>query len=201
MAEKAEIQVDGQAPIKVMFNPGEYSVTSTAKVSGKGSQIQFQRVDVDDFTVTLFFDTYEKGTDVRREIDRITSLVMPTVEGRETRQPSVCRFVWGSFSYKGIVFKVVQRFTMFLKSGIPVRAEVTVTFKAVITREEDASFRGKGACRKMWTVKSGDRLDLIAFKAMKDPSQWRRIAEANRIVDPLAFPTETDIGSRLIIPD
>lgn len=202
MVEKAKIKVltTGQE-IPVMFNPREYSVSISADVTGEGSGLQFQKVNAQDFTVSLFFDTYEKQTDVRGEIEKITSLLLPTVEGKETKQPPICLFIWGGFSYKGIIYKIDQKFIMFLSSGIPVRAELTVTFKSVVNKEEDAKFKGKEACRKIWTVKSGDRLDLLAYKALKDPAQWRKIADANNITKPLTFPTVDDFGRMLVIPD
>ncbi|RPI71103.1 MAG: LysM peptidoglycan-binding domain-containing protein [Desulfobacteraceae bacterium] len=202
MAEKALIKVlDTGVDIPVMFNPKDYTFSSTGVVTGEGAQLQFQRVNVDDFTVTLFYDTYEKQTDVREKIQELTALVTPTVAGQSTRQPPVCLFVWGGFGYKGIIHKITQKFSMFLSSGIPVRADITLVFKSIVTREEDAQFRGREACRKLWTVKTGDRLDLIAQNALKDPKQWRKIALANRINNPLIFPGEQDIGRILIIPD
>ncbi|MNL54211.1 hypothetical protein D3C87_1775220 [compost metagenome] len=50
-------------------------------------------------------------------------------------------------------------------------------------------------------VKSGDRLDLIANEALKEPLAWRRIAELNKIVNPIGFPGKNDIGRTLVIPD
>ncbi len=202
MVEKAKIRrLDTNEEIQVMFNPANYSVVATGQLTGEGTCVQFKRVNLEDYTVNLFFDTYERRTDVRKETRRITDLVMPTVEGKKTRQPPVCLFVWGNFFYKGIIYKIDQKFTMFLDSGIPVRSELTVTFKAILTSEEDAALKGNEACRKFWTVKSNDRLDLIAFKALNDPGQWRRIAAANNIADPITFPADTDIGRLLIIPD
>lgn len=203
MAEKALIKVlnDNKDEIKVMFNPTEYTYSSVAKITEDGPNIQFQRVNVEDFTVTLFYDTYEEKMDVREKIEKLASLVKPTVAGQSTKQPPVCIFIWGGFGYKGIIHKINQKFSMFLSTGIPVRAEVTLTFKSVITREEDAQLRGREACRKLWTVKTGDRLDLIAYNTLKDPKQWRKIAVANHIINPLVFPGDGDIGMVLIIPD
>lgn len=202
MVSKAQIIVlDTKETIDVMYNPKEYTVSTVAETQGEGSSLSFDKVNIADFTVTLLFDTYEKRSDVREKIKKITSLVMPTVEGKETKQPHICLFSWGKFTYKGIIHKHDQKFTMFLPSGIPVRAELTVTFKSVVTTEEDAKFKGAEACRKLWTVKSGDRLDLIADKALKDVSLWRKIADENHIVNPLDFPKDDDIGRILIIPD
>lgn len=202
MAEKAKIKrLDTNEEITVMFNPTEYSLTATGQLSGEGTCLQFKRVNLEDFSIPLFFDTYEKQTDVRKEIKNLTALVMPTVEGKTTKQPPVCLFIWGGFSYKGIIYKIGQKFTMFLSSGIPVRAEVTVTFKSIVTTEEDAQLKGKEACRKLYQVKGGDRLDLIAYRTLKDVSLWRKIAEANNITNPILYPQDDDIGSQIVIPD
>ncbi len=202
MVSKAQITVlDTNETIEVMFNPKEYTVSTVGDITGEGASLSFNKVNISDFTVTLLFDTYEKQTDVREKIEKITSLVMPKVEGKETKKPHVCLFSWGKFTYKGIIYKHDQKFTMFLPSGIPVRADLTVTFKSVVTTEEDVKLKGAEACRKLWTVKSGDRLDLIADKALKDVSLWRKIADENNILNPLEFPKDNDIGRTLIIPD
>jgi nucleoid-associated protein YgaU len=45
-------------------------------------------------------------------------------------------------------------------------------------------------------VRDGDSLPSIAFAAYGDPTQWRAIAEANEIDDPLRLPR----GRALAIP-
>jgi len=206
MLEKAKIKVEGKnEAISVMFNPKEYSVSHTASLQTEPetdtSNPSFNGLTLDDYVVVLIFDSYEKKSDVRKLTGEIQKLAMPTVEGTKRKKPPVCLFVWGSFTYKGIIYKITQKFTLFLSDGTPVRAELTVTFKSVMTPEEYAKNMGIEACRKVWTVKSGDRLDLIANKALKNPALWRRIAEENNIDSPLAFPKDSDIGRTLIIPD
>lgn len=208
MVEKAKIKIiDTGEEIDAMFNPTDYTISSTATVKKEDSIPFFNKVDVGDFIVTLLFDTYEKhgdiaaGTDVRKITKKISTLVMPLIEGVDKKQPPTCLFIWGKFKYKGIIYKVSQKFTMFLPSGIPVRAELTVTFQAVMTTEEYAKNMGIEACRKLWTVRSNERLDLIAHKALKDVTLWRKIADENNINNPLAFPKDEDIGRLLIIPD
>ncbi len=208
MVEKAKIVIlDTNETIDVMFNPRDYTVSTSADMGEEDSTPFFNKVNVDDFTVTLLFDTYEKhdnvaaGSDVRDITKKIAALVMPFVEGKEKKKAPVCLFSWGKFTYKGIIYKLSQKFTMFLPEGIPVRAELTVTFKSVATPEEYAKNMGIEACRKVWTVKSGDRLDIIAYKALKDAALWRKIADENNIDNPLAFPGYDDIGRILVIPD
>lgn len=206
MVEKAKIKVEGTSQtIDVMFNPSEYTISYTvltaAQSNNNTSNPSFNEVTLDDFTVKLIFDTYEKKSDVRKLTNNIERLTLPTVEGAERKKPPICLFIWGNFTYKGIVSKIIQKFTLFLSDGTPVRAELDVTFKAVVTPEEYAKNMGIEACRKVWTVKSGDRLDLIANTALKNPALWRKIAEENNIDNPLEFPKDSDIGRILVIPD
>ena len=202
VVEKAKIKVlDTGEEIDVMFNPSEYTVSTVGKFDNKKPIPFFSEVTLDDFLIKLIFDTYGEKTDVRKLTNKIGKLVMPTVEGKKTKKAPLCLFIWGKFTYKGIIYKISQKFTLFLSDGTPVRAELNITFKALVTPEEYAKNMGMDACRKVWTVKSGDRLDLIANKALKDPSLWRKIAKENKIDNPLSFPKESDIGRILIIPD
>lgn len=202
MAEKAEIQIeDTGAKIKVMFNPTEYTISESAEVIRKNNQLEFNKFLRNDFTVTLFYDTYELKTDVRDKIKEISELLKPTKDGAMRMRPKICIFTWGKFTYRGIICKVDQKFILFNNEGIPVRAEVTVTFKDVETMQEFKENAGKDKCRKLWTVRTGDRLDLIANKALFDSGKWRIIAEENGIDEPHKFPETEDIGRQLIIPD
>lgn len=209
MLEKAKIKIlegpyaDDPGEIEVMFNPTEYTDVKEVEKAGEGSNIQFKRVRMKTFSVKLFFDTYEEQgdkRDVKKKTEAIVSLLLPSVKGKSQRPP-LCVYIWGSFSFRGIVSKVSQKFIMFLESGIPVRAELDVTFESVLIKEEEAKHESKTESRKFCMVKTGDRLDLIANKMLKDPTQWRKIAEENNITNPLAFPMANDIGRILIIPD
>jgi hypothetical protein len=209
------IEVEGSDPITVMFNPGDYTVSTEAEmpttqgIGGKDSAPQstneqnpsFNKFTIKDFIVKLLFDTYEQKSDVRMLTNKIAKLVIPTVEKTKRKTLPVCRFVWGGFTYKGWIYRLDQKFTLFLPDGKPARAELTVTFKAAMTPEEYKKNMGIEACRKIWKVKSGDRLDLIAQSMLKNVNLWRKIAEENNINDPIAFPTFNDIGRILIIPD
>lgn len=204
MAEKAKIiplDLDGVGEISVMFNPNEYTVSFEGKYTGENDKKQFQMAETPEFKVSLFYDTYEKRKDVRQETEKITSLLDPKVSGKSTKRPPVCLFVWGGFTYRGVLTKIEQKFTMFLEDGTPVRSLLDVTFTTEESEKKVENDKGLHACRKLWIVKSGDRLDLIANEALKDPLKWRKIAEANRIVNPFGFPDKNDFGRTLVIPD
>lgn len=204
MAEKAKIiplDLVGIQEISVMFNPNEYTVSYEAKYTGEGDNKQFLVSEIPEFKVSLFYDTYEKRSDVRGETLKVTSLLYPKIFGKSTKRPPVCLFLWGGFIYQGVLTKIEQKFTMFLENGTPVRSILDVTFMQEEGHKKILKAMGLEACRKLWIVKSGDRLDLIANQALKDPLKWRKIAETNRIVNPLGFPSKNDIGRTLVIPD
>ena len=202
--------------IEVMFNPTDYTNTINATWVGEEGMIPaFTKTNFGTLTLNLFFDTYELGADVREDnkiqisgkvkkvagTKRIMELAVPTVEGKETKKPPVCLFSWGKFNFKGVVQSVSQNFTMFLSTGIPVRAKLTVIMKPVVSAQDILKQKGIEACRKIRQVKQGERLDIIAAQELKDPFLWRKIAEVNDIDDPLNFPGPDDIGKIIIIPE
>jgi hypothetical protein len=198
-----------ESTIDVMFNPAEYGYSRSISYANpqQGQPIP-NDFGFEPFTVTLFYDTYtnEKSLDKKEDVrvkytEKIADLLKPSQAAQSTRHQPMCIFSWGSFNLKGKIQKVDQKFTMFLPNGIPVRATVTITILPTATDKEVKKLLGKEACRKLWTVKGGDRLDLIANQALKDPALWRKIAEANNITNPLAFPAKEDIGRVIVIPD
>lgn len=202
MLEKARIIVhDTGEQIPVDFNPTELSLNYQAVTEGEGSNVQFQRFLADEFVVSLFFDTFDLQSDVRQFTGRITALMNPSRGTKERKKPPYVVFQWAGPLFGGIVTRVENKFTMFLPSGTPVRAELSVTFKPVVDEKHDLEAQGYFNCRRLWTVAENDRLYLIAQEAFGDGTLWRLIADANGICDPLGFPTAADLGRTLVIVD
>lgn len=195
--EKAEIEIlngkhEGEI-IPCLFNPPEYSTSKQLnygelKATGSGSSVQ-QFIDgsATSLSVELFFDTSQSQEDVREHVDLFDVL---TGIDPELHAPPLCQFVWG----KGIVFKALvesvnKHFTMFLPSGIPIRARVDVTFIEYKTSEYHQSEVSPESTdkTKAWTVTEGETLWYIADKEYGDSSYWRTIAEANDIQNPRAL--------------
>ncbi len=199
---KAIIQnLDTGEKIYALYNPTEYARTRKLIVNSTSAGVQFQSLVEPEFAVNLFFDTYEDGTDVRKLTDRIARLQEPTQGKGAKRDPPKCLFSWGDFQYGGILSRLEQRFTLFLSSGVPARAELSLTFTATPTPKQVIENAGLDNCRKLHIVTSSDRLDVLAFLETGVAANWRDIAEVNGIEDPFAFPTVQDIGRTLIIPD
>ena len=187
--------------IDVLFNPDEYTIENSNEFSwdtvpGLSQPLaHFISGKVPTLTMDLFFDTYEKGADVREHTKKVVSLL--DVD-KDLHAPPLCKFVWGSLQFKGVVERVSQKYTMFLESGIPVRARLSVTFKAVAGfKEQFQNIPRQSADRtKRRTVKQGDKLWIIAAEEYDDRSLWRDIARANAIDDP----TRLEPGTVLKIP-
>jgi len=206
--EKAIISVRDPDPkndkeirkITVLFNPEKYSLEKSAAWEEKGKQktLEFVGISRKSFSIELFYDTYEAGTDVRVYTNEIVHLMDPTVEYKGKKVPPVCLFSWGGFNFRGIVEKVTQNFSLFLNSGIPVRAVLTVGFKQFNYPTEQARGNPPGDPTKIRIVKDGETLNAIAAREYGDPSLWRVIADANK--DRIANPRVLPAGTSLIIP-
>ncbi|MCM3272304.1 CIS tube protein [Paenibacillus elgii] len=200
---KAKIIVEGSSrqEIEVLFNPKEYQLESSNKfvwqmIPGLNAPItQFVSGEATTLSMDLFFDSYEKGTDVRAHTSKVVKLL--DVD-KDLHAPPPCRFVWGSLNFKGVVEKVSQKFTMFLDSGIPVRATLRVTFKAVMSMKEQFQHipRQSADRTKQKLFNQGDQLWMIAAQEYENPGLWREIARANKIDNP----RHIEAGRRLIVP-
>lgn len=207
MVEKAVLEVlegDYQGTIKVMFNPTEYSVPLEVGWQGDaGSMPQYGASNYGNFSISLLFDSYEKGTDIRdgeNGTGKLANLALPSVAEQRVNRPPQCLFIWGKFRYKGVIEKIDQKFTMFLSDGTPVRATVSITMKPILSVKDMMELKGTKDSRKFRQIEEGDRLDMIAYEELKDPSLWPVIADVNSIDNPFNFPKQDDFGRTLIIP-
>lgn len=200
--KKANILVEStNQTIEVLFNPNEYTIAHENKYAfhtmpGLSSSVpQFISGESDTLVMELFFDTYEKKTDVRQH----TKLVADLLEVNSDKHvPPICRFIWGSVVFRGVMERVSQRFTMFLDSGIPVRAVLNVQMRAwqSVTEQLQEVPRQSSDRTKQRVLKQGEQLWMLAAREYEDPGRWREIAVANGIDNPRSVKT----GAKIIIP-
>ncbi len=199
--QKAKITLDGGKEIEVLFNPASYSLdkgNQIAEIAVPGLEspiLQYVRGNTRTLTMELFFDTYEKGKDVRDHTRQIYGLL--GIEG-ETRVPPVCTFRWGKFEFPCVVERVSGRFTLFLPDGTAVRSTLNVSFKEYVDLElQVRETRTRSAdVTKVRPVRRGDTLWDIAAAEYGDATQWRAIADANGIDNPRLLQP----GRNLVIP-
>jgi Contractile injection system tube protein/LysM domain len=193
--EKAQLQplnVDGTpkgARIDVLFNPAEYSIQKSNQFAetpllGLPTPIrQFTSGGAEALTLDLFFDTYERGEDVRLYTEQVAGLLQIDPD---LHAPPTLKFIWGKLEFKCVLEQVTKKFTMFLADGVPVRATLSVTFKEYKTIQEQLQSRPlQSADRtKRRIAQEGDSLWLIAAQEYDDPTLWRPIAEKNELANP-----------------
>ena len=206
--------------LTVQFNPGEYTLTKGAQLAeipipGLDSPvIQFVRGQAETLTFDLFFDSTENGTgsDAKAVTDKIDPFYdLVKIEG-DRHAPPIVLFAWGGdafpghrtadsqarHGFKGVVESVRQRYTFFSSLGLPLRATVTLALREYKTLDQqiaELNLRSPDVT-KAYVVRSGETITRIADRTGGDPRDWRRIADANRIEDPLALQP----GMRLAIP-
>ena len=183
--------------LTVHFNPTEYAVEYGASfqetpVPGLSNPIlQFVNGAAEMLTMDLLFDTYTDGgsADVSEDTAEFTRLLAIDAD---THAPARVEFKWGVFSFRAVVEKISQRFTMFLGDGTPVRATLSVTFKQYRTIAEQLENPRRNSADKTKyrvlgkvegfrpTPKSLWELSAAEYGEVRF---WRLIARANRIED------------------
>ncbi len=179
-------------PIPVMFNPPEYRIQKTNQfaevgIPGLGSSLlQFVKGGSETLSMDLFFDTTDLGVDVRVFTELVLSL---TSLNAKTHAPPNLIFIWGTLIFPCVLESVTQQFDYFNPIGMPLRAKLTVSLKGRDLLEDllssiplESADRTKGV-----VVKSGDTLQAISAAEYDDPRQWRLIAEASGIDNPLTI--------------
>jgi nucleoid-associated protein YgaU len=196
--------------VKVLFNPTEYSFSKQLRwdresVKGKNvAKLDFGGGEPASLTVQLFFDTYEERKDVRDHTEPIWSMTRihpKTINPKNKRgRPPHVQFVWGNmWSFKAVIQSVSVRYTLFLPNGTPVRAVMDVTLQQILDegllpKQNPTSGGGPEVRRR--TVRPRETLSWIAYDEYGDATQWRPIADANGLDNPLILLP----GQELLIP-
>jgi hypothetical protein len=189
--------------IPVLFNPTEYSLEISNKYQKSGPPglsnpiVQFVNGEADQLSMDLYFDTHNDGSD--RPVTDTTQLIASLMWiDPEIHAPPRIIFQWGQLSFKAVIEKLTQRFTMFRSDGIPLRATINVSFTQYRTLAEQLvqPRRNSADKTKRRVLNSADSIWLLAHREYRDVRFWREIARRNRIEDPRAIAP----GDVLIVP-
>jgi len=197
----------GGLSVSCMFNPFEYTVSKTNSFSeqsqnrSKSASLEFSKVGPQTLKLQLTFDTYEKMEDVSEITNKLWRFMEPKTEEapKKKARPAFVAFEWGVFRFVAVITNMTQKFTMFTREGVPVRAKVDVTFTQFKDENDypkQNPTSGDGPLKEVWRVTVGERLDEIAAKVYGDATKWRMIAEYNELRDPVNLIP----GRELLIP-
>ena len=209
MAASSRPSRAGGRTITFDFNPKEYTVSRTANWARTDSQaaeaagpLQWRgpgprRIE----GLTLFLD--ESASDTASVADTTEALLeccSPTPESLQADNPSgpFVLFGWGNrTSFSAVITSVSVTYTMFRPNGEPYRASVTLSLEEVdVATPRQNPTSGGLAARRTHTVVEGESLALIAAREYRRPSEWRILAAANGIDDPMRLQS----GRTLMIP-
>jgi LysM repeat protein len=215
--EKAELAFDNGDVVPVLFNPNEYSITKTNNWNFK--EVQGKSLPPPEFTggqprqisLNLLLDAsvLEKAASVKTVTDKLFKL-MEVGDGQPaggTRAaPPKVTFRWGAVeTFKSVCLSLTVTYKLFKPNGEPIRADVKLDLKQAepaSTASSNSANKGTNPTTRslsgagVHTVQDGDSLPSIAYRAYGDATQWRRIAEANDIDDPL----HVRRGTALMLP-
>lgn len=125
--------------LTVQYNPKEVqfdkALTWNAGANNKHDlpQVEFSSTAARTLSMELMFDTYEESTDVMDEVHRLQwmcDVMEPDAKGNERdKRPTLVQVVWGKPDmpvFEGVIASLTTKLTMFLPSGMPVRATCSV---------------------------------------------------------------------------
>lgn len=211
--EKALLtNTNSRAAVAVMFNPSDYTLTrninyAQASVPGLSAPLlQFVNGSVPALEMELFLDTYETNVQNGRtlnqagdDVRKLTSQVSGLMDiDPQTHAPPVLLFTWASLSFTCVLSQMVQKFTMFLPDGTPVRARLQVVFQGYSNGETEQKEvkRETADYSQTYLTTAGDNLSMVAWRVYGNAALWRPIGLHNGIADPLDLP----VGAALAIP-
>jgi len=204
----------------LQYNPSDLTVGRTNTLSQRPKQgedspdTRFTGGEARQLKLSTLFDSYGERTDVRDKIRPFYKLawIDSSTQNNTTKRgrPPKCKLIWGNMpaastpgntaeDFTGFMTSIAVKYILYLDDGTPVRA--TVDF-IIMEAADDADTKGTNPTsfaepgQRYFIVRPRDTISLIAFKEYGDATQWRRIADANGLENPLALHD----GQALIIP-
>lgn len=192
---------DKKTKVEVHFNPQTLKLKFANQNAGgdqpNGASAQNVGNLTSDLSVELLFDTTEEGSDVRELTKKVAYFIMPK-EGEANRTPPRTRFQWGSLVFEGIADALEETLDYFSAEGVPLRATLSLTLKSdnivfLIDkiqgngRSPATPAEGIGATTPLQSARPGDSVTSLAGRAGLS-ANWKAIAAANNIDDPLRLP-------------
>lgn len=116
---------------------------------------------------------------------------------RNTGAPPLTRFVWGPHAYEAVITNVDILMDDFREDGAPTSLVIELSLREYNEAEVIVQSRSRPEEEpQQYIIRQGDTLSSIAYQAYGDASKWRKLAEANGIINPRAIKP----GTALVLP-
>jgi len=193
----AYLEITGGPRLDCYFNPTEYSIAKTntwepLKINGATTTPpKFTSGEPRKMELSLLFDqSFPPYTMTVREATAtlLDAMEVPsgTDAGTPTSEPPLFTFGWGKTTFLGVCTSLTCTYKLFKPDGEPIRADVklSLTQAEKPVAGQNPTTRAQGGFG-MHTVKDGDTLPSISYRAYGDATRWRLIANANGVDNPL----------------
>lgn len=201
--EKAFLELENGEKLACLYNPETLSVGRrnswvSNPMPGKGvPTLQYAGAAGGWMRMDLRFDTTADGSPVTRHTGKIMKLmeVDPSLPGtdmeRNNARPPTVVFHWGDLhSFRAVVSDLRLSFTYFSSAGVPLRAEIGLELRQYESSDAlgpQNPTSGTPKPSRVHRIQPGETLDRISARYYGNSTQWRRLATANNIEDPLAL--------------
>ena len=192
--------------IKVMFNPESYSLKyeniyqSYQGINTSGRSAKYSLSKPQNLSLKLILDDtgvadyglYGFATaslvgnllgtkDVYKQVNRFLQLT--TYMDGKSHEPKYLKIEWGDLIFDCRLQSVTVNYTLFNRSGQPIRAELDTVFIGDIQDSKRIKKENKSSpdLSHSRTIKSGDKLPLMAQEIYGDPAYYIQLARANRL--------------------
>ncbi|MCX5388280.1 LysM peptidoglycan-binding domain-containing protein [Streptomyces sp. NBC_00083] len=197
--------------VKFQFNPSQVQmgrsanwITMPAVSYNRGAPPKFTGAMPASLQLEVFLDASgtPSSNTVQSQVELLLSCCEVTSQSISAKAPSPpwVEFSWGSFStvqFVAYVTSVSANYTLFSPNGTPLRATCSLALTEVASetkRQNPTS--GALSARRVHRTVAGDTLASLAWREYGDATQWRVIAEANEIDDPMRLRP----GTELLLP-
>ena len=194
-----ELKQNGKT-VTVHFNPQTLKVTygneNKSADQPLGSASQFVGVSTSKLAVELLFDTTQTGKDVRATTADVAYFIKTDLSTakqttkQQKRKPPACRFEWGTFSFDGVMDSLQETLDYFSEDGVPLRSTLALGFSGFDTMLQPNPANGAPGTNPLTPAINGKSVAQLAGQS-GNSANWKSIAAANNIDDPLHLPAGT----------
>ncbi|MBL7816702.1 MAG: LysM peptidoglycan-binding domain-containing protein [Saprospiraceae bacterium] len=196
------------------INPENYALTYKVEVDqsgghgNSGSDVKYKKTPPEQLKLEFIFDNTGTvmgntmdGTSVQEQVKKFMTVAYH-VDG-ESHKPHYLKILWGENLMTGevkgfncMLTQVDINYTLFARTGEPLRAKLTCQFTNYI--EAEARLKQRQDHRSpdlthVRTVELGDRLPLMTHRIYDDQSYYLKVAKANSLTTFRKLKVGTDI--------
>ena len=196
----------GAETIDCLFNPQDYTISKTNVWTFKPTNskdappAEFGGGLPQTYKLSLLLDTTVKRPNAasNKTVTELANSLMKAFHGSGSA-PQFVEFSWGAVKLpKAAPVSLSIRYAMFKPNGEPTRAFVDMELAQA--EDNTSAFKGQNPTTqsipglRVHRVRDGDSLPSIAYEHYRDATQWRLIADANGVSDPLRLRRGTDLS-------